>query len=245
MRHFMFSGLPSEEEGFGHAITSQLMNLHRMHERFAANLALYHTCQTEIGRVRSELMNTPNRTKGFFDSVGHLPTWVDIAARDGAITLWDFVAALHFLRSNLDKAPTVSALVERGAFEKVIADFHLTFPKAKKVRHAAAHPIDIYGTPNITTSNAFSGSYQGEGIKIENAEQVAFQGIDNDNVIVTIYGEMIGYSLTADSLEKLGRLKERMYDLFEPAQEALKARHLEQIMSQRTKASQDSQPDSI
>src|SRR5690606_19689399 len=126
------------------------------------------------------------------------------------------------------RTPTVKALVDWRALEKVLADFHKTFPAAKQIRHAAGHPIDLLGTPK---RNAFSGNHEGQNIKIENSEHIAIAGLDGNKAFVTIEGKIQEYELSARTVMILRELQERALNLFEPAVENIQATYLEKLRS--------------
>lgn len=227
--------LPLGEQERARMVQQNLNELDRQLSRFEESLALFDYCEVQAQSIREA---TPR------DRFGHrtypklhqsMLTWRIFASREGAMAIWDFAVAMHLTRSNLDHCPTINALVPRRELESALAAFHRGFPDAKKIRHAVAHPVDIFGTPGERKKNSFTGSYEAPGVKIANAIGLAFSDISGRNVAVTIYGEIISYELSQASVKKLTEVASAVHAVCLEAQKYTMKRFLDLFLAGKVK----------
>lgn len=210
-------GFPDDEQPFGKAVEDNLIRLDMYCQRFRHTLSLFDTCYAERAKLRQKT-EAPGPYPPQYDT---FITWELIAGRDGAMTIWDFARATHLVSKNLEKCPTLAMLVDRPRYEKCLAQFQQDFPNAKIIRHAVAHPSDLYGAPKDAASNSFTGEFNAHGIEIDaNDANTVFDGISGRQVLVTIYGQIVGYELSDDSVQKMQHVRDEIHKVFAPAGKA-------------------------
>jgi hypothetical protein len=219
--------LPEPEKENADALDCNLDSLEKCFRRFQHILALFDFGHRQLAVRRQP--SSPQDGAQALREAETLSNWTEIASRDGAMTIWDFATAMHLVRKNLDACPTVNAMVDRSQLERAIALFHQSFPNAKHIRHAAAHPAEIHGTPARTALNSHEGSYDDGFIRIDNSYGTVITGTFNRQVLATIYGQIIGYELSQASVDKLAAVLTAVNAALTPASETLHAQHMQRL----------------
>lgn len=78
----------------------------------------------------------------FFTDSKIFVEWMNIAARDGALTIGDLLELLEETWTTINKLPTLLAQIQGGGIDGVFGLFDSKFPGAKLIRNAFAHPLD-------------------------------------------------------------------------------------------------------
>jgi hypothetical protein len=195
------------------ALHFNLISLETFRDNFADDLALLDFCSRNARALSTE---DPTRVG---DKHRMLMSWREIAGRDGAMTIWDFARTTHLISTNLEKCPTLKPMVVRKNIESALAEFQRCFPHAKTIRHAAAHPADIFGTARDRQRNAFSGPYRDDKIQIDDSREIVLSGVRGRKVTVTIGGNIINYELSQASLDIIEDVKNRILEEFREASE--------------------------
>lgn len=187
--------LPIDEQEIGWSIYLNLNSLSDEANNIAAAIALF-----ELGRS--------NGAHGLYG------TWMQIAARDGALTIRNFGKALSKIRSLIGRIKSWLPLVDSDALKVAALRFDEKFPFADKLRHAVAHP-EFYNDPN--KKMGIDGDLDDIGIKAENVKNLSIKGqITDCTYASSIEGILVKYDLTRDTLEAIFDIVHQVFDAFAP-----------------------------
>lgn len=219
--------LPDEERPHATVLWHQLHNLASSVSSFEAALRLYDTCLKRQAEMRAEMdewMKIPHGPgrrarqleimKRDRDDPDPSVGWMNIAGRDGALTLWHFMRALAAIKANLDRAPTLRASVRVGEIDGALREFRRKLPDVRDVRDAVAHTAELTKNPDALARNATKpfktkaySSESGGGMWTNNFEERTFMTTADG-------GEMVRYDLSGDTLRFLVDLTRRVYAAF-------------------------------
>ena len=151
------------------------------------------------------------------DAMEYPRIWKKIAARDGAITIWDFGTALYAAIKHT--ASLKSLEIENRHLDRIAKAFSSKFPDAKHVRHGVGHPSDISNTPK---RNVASGSFKNASMAINKTEKLSISGIFGRDVVVTIEKRIVKCTIDQNTLDSLVDIEFSFYELVQPAVDRLR-----------------------
>lgn len=195
-------------------IDNQLTDVGIYQLAFADALALFDWC-VENRHSQLEHIDRPD------EAHRQLLAWEFIAARAGALTIWDFGHNIHQIAMNLRKCKMLNDLVSNRDLDTVAKMFAKAFPNAEHIRNASAHPADLMWNPHFQKVNSFDGPLEvnGRAIIAGDPVQTHFSGIVDSTVVVTIYGKAVSYDLTSQSLKKLDEIRVALFSALQKASE--------------------------
>jgi hypothetical protein len=185
--------LPAEEQEVGWSISLNLNSLSKESKNIAAAVALFLMC----------------RERGADDLFGD---WMQIAARDCALSIHNFGTALAKVRSLIGKAKSWHPLINTEALKSAEMAFNEKFPFAHKMRHSVAHP-EMYNDP--TKKLGLNGDLDDLGIKAEGGENLVIKSlISNSTFAATIDGILVRFDLTSETLDVVISIVNKTFDAF-------------------------------
>jgi hypothetical protein len=200
------SGLSEQERESADTIERQLAAIALYVDEFEAAVQLFDRCVAETpppppspailtleeARTRTEQLRL---LKGLLH---RLSRWKLIAARDGAVTLHNFLLAVRIIKARLDDAPVLKARLG-ASFDTMLQDFlRANFQAAKAVRDSVGHMSEILKSPkNALRSGRRSsfGSLPAGNFWMGNLEGRTF-------TTSTFDGVEASYEITDSTLEK-------------------------------------------
>jgi hypothetical protein len=161
---FALMMLPEDEQEHMRLAQAHLYDLERYVERFRGALSLmdYAAGQVVAAKARDvaaepgkiDPQASMARHRRYLADIRDPQIWRQIAARDAALTIWDFLTAFRGVKSRIEDCPTFRALMDMPELNQTESLCTNYFPNAKSVRHGAAHPSDV---ANTLERNAFTG----------------------------------------------------------------------------------------
>lgn len=199
-----FRIVPPAEHMACNILKANLFNLASAVARFAAAIALYDFCD-------------PRNSEG---SAAHKNYWRNMAGRDGALTLFDFAQLIEATRSSLNEVPTLLPFIDTGALKIAEKLFASQFQYFHLVRHAAAHPGELFSTTQSLEENVITGEYMTPiGKMVNDGGAIVLGGGFFDRTYqIMIDRRLVGYDLTLESHDKLVKITMRIYEAFARAQ---------------------------
>lgn len=210
--NFVYWGFSEPEKlaagGFAESLTN--IDMHLQSFEAALRLIEYSEVQIMAAHERRRIANESLPTQELMNSVRLYNGWSYIAARDGAMTLYHFEKALGVATSNLKLVGALSALMDWPAIEKTKSDFKKLFPKAKAMRHAIAHVGELT-QDRLSKDKNFAKVKAVNEAGAEIIQRFYFENLVGRTYTVTKDKEMLSYSLTAESFERLSSIREQFH----------------------------------
>jgi hypothetical protein len=199
--------LPESERHAGNEIQQSLRELSSYASDFGAALRLFDESFNEY--ARATITNTTNDGRAR----------MHIAARDGAMTIWNFAKTLEGVTGRVFTiCPTLSQHVDHRQLRSARELLCQSFPHFALIRHSVAHAAEgkeetakhkiegIVGDAFPTLQAHTLGSVRTK-ILIRNSLQ-------GRKFLNTVDGQLRAYEVSTDSLASLNRIKEAAYAAF-------------------------------
>lgn len=204
-------GLPEEEQDAAHSLGMCLMQLSSTCLEFEAAVELFSQSSTWEE-------NIPDKDERLI-----VRQWPFIAARVGALCLYDFWMSTQAVNGNLLKrCPSITDMIGQEPKKKAQARLREAFPDLEALRNAAAHPGEINSTPEKHGLNKLPASATfpfGSGLGT-----VAISGsLHFDNYVFTFKGARVSYSVNQQSADALKEITSLWRDAFLPVEAGTKA----------------------
>lgn len=166
-------------------------------ERFAAALSLFDFSTAELSEALPRFGQASAMTQ-----IKMATAWARIAARDGAITIYNFRSSLDNVTSCLHLVPCVKQRTCRETLRMLKRRFDAHFPHWERMRHGISHEADFAGARD---EHAFSGSYEQHGIKLNTGRQkvILTDTVSGRTFITTVKKQIVTYEISNASLEML------------------------------------------
>ncbi len=185
--------IPSDEQDAAHFLQMHLLFLASISQSFSANLALFEFS-------KNEPPTNPQRQ------------WGLIAARDGAIQIYNFGCCLQSINSLLASCSTVEKAVDVSKLRDASTQFRDAFPRYEAVRHVVGHAVEFVASMAKFKAHASRG-YKSPQVQIPG---VLFSGgdIEGSSFIATYKGKVVSYDLTVTTRDVLATTSETVITAF-------------------------------
>jgi hypothetical protein len=154
-------------------------------------------------------------TRGSRESWGG--NWMNIAARDGAITIYNFGQTIEAIRSNMRDCPTIMPLIDSRALRTASTLMRKAFPGYEQIRHSVGHAAEFSQSADLMKKHSVAGPYEimpGPPIGQASTRVNIRNSLRGKTFTMTHGGKLYSYNLDRDSLEKLNRIKDVVYSAF-------------------------------
>ena len=178
--------LPENEQGAVSHFESLLSDLISFCEAFQDDFVLYAN-----SRGLQDQEGSPN----------YVRSWMFIAGRDGAMTLYHFAQTLSSIRGSFGSCPTFRATVDHPAIRQAEKDLKAAFPAIDALRNAVAHWGELDKNP-AEAQRHYVGNIK---------HSSNFQG---DAFIFSFEGEIVDYHLTDASALAINDIARRVLSAF-------------------------------
>lgn len=216
-----YMALPEVEQPHAAAINGNLITIFAAYDRFHACLRLFDFAGVDVERIRQQFK------LGDRPAEYHIAqSWQQIAARDGAMTLWDIAEAINLIRTNLDKCPNLNAMVVRNELEIAIRQFYTSFPDVRKIRDAFAHASKFSGTDFDLNRHSLRGPLDQNGIRLGETATLYLTGIIGRSAAISSFGHLLKYDISNESLQKIEEVYRSLISVFTRAHETTYADYL-------------------
>lgn len=142
--------------------------------------------------------------------------WQFIAARDGAITIYNFQSALGSVTQTLNKSQYFAAKFDRAALRSVRKKFEAWFPDAADVRHSVGHASDKFENEKEHVKNGYSGVLDIPGLDLEAVTNFILTDHLHDRTLYnTLDTKIVQYTIDQSAFEHLKEVRDEVFDLFD------------------------------
>jgi len=211
--------LPEDEQENAQAITSNLQAMALIVERLADTLKLFDFSSANRIPLPKDLSTYTDEAR--FERNAHndtLHNWQLIAARSGAIYIYEFHRVEQAMDMLLKTCPALDAMINKEARKRASQIFHKRFKNFADLRLFAAHGSEMVDSPKKRKSHATTKSIPGL-VQLENSSVVVTDALMGRRYSSTIKGEFIGYELSIETLNTLISVFNERVAMLKPAEE--------------------------
>jgi len=200
---------PKEEEKSLWLLNGALSSIARFSSNFAACVHLFDYCA-----LQNSVLPDP-RSEAF-------STWQFVAARDAVMSIWHFRQEMHAAHDLANQSPYLIPSLNRASLGTSHSRFDKYFPDFAGIRHAVAHAGEMSKTEAKFDENAFTGSYEGHGIKIADSKGTMIQDcFSGRTYICTHEGKIVHCDISSATVSRLNEVKGLFYQGFSGDSQAL------------------------
>jgi hypothetical protein len=158
-------------------------------------------------------------------------TWSEIGARAGAMYLYGFYQTRQDFNASLSKCPSLLPMYDRKELGKAWKMFDAAFPDFAKLRLGAAHPGELFNTPEKAAIHAVTDGLSIPGfIDAEAGATVVIQpSMIAGAFTCTIGGKAVSYSPNEASVGQLVGVINQVWAVMEPAFRRTEAIYRQQL----------------
>jgi len=205
--------IPADQMAAFLHVSQLLAELSLYERRFLLAVYLYEYCQTagwELGENDWQKLEWSLWTTG---------GWQQIAARDGALTIYHFGRAIEGLRESFRPCPALSDQVDYDKIRQAYKDFKSAFPHFIEIRAAVAHVADFSGTAREKLKHSVKGIFKTKWFSSPDPEAVTWLpgNMNGHTYAVTFKGNVYTYDLSLENAEKLRGIKLQIFSALEAA----------------------------
>lgn len=229
--------IPSTELAAATRIDTSLRDLSSLCDDFKTTLALFDfsssgaTENSEARRSAIERLGVQGAWTAHVEHLGSiriLSAWRHIAARDAAVTLWDFRQTVHSINRQRLRCPTINSLLDTYTLDKAARRTTKELPDAKTMRDMASHQRELK-----VGRNSRKGAFEIEGL-IDNGSDapiIVACAIVGRSVHWTANEKTLQFEMSETTLTTLEEIRDEIYASVRPATE-----HLSKIRLQKARS---------
>jgi hypothetical protein len=206
-------------------LASALLGLEQITKdfRLAVDLFAYSALEIEKAKHKRGPLNSldPNKNQAWKEQSAVFYGWQHIAARDGAVQIYNVGRMIEMIKGRLKKLPEIRIYVDSDKLGRTVGLFRSCFPNYELIRHASAHSHYEIVMENGSRSHApeetdIPGVARGRGLFITNT-------LSGNRYIVTKDKKVAWYEISYATYEKLESVRTRFIAGFDSARiEAIK-----------------------
>jgi len=130
--------------------------------------------------------------------------WHFIAARDGAVTIFNFGRSMEGIRASLRKCPSLNAIIDQDALSASTRMLRDRFPRFDGMRHTVAHAAEFSHTEEARADHAAGNLF-------------ISSSLFGREFTATFDGKVVSYEISMDSFEVLKAVALMFISAFRPA----------------------------
>lgn len=184
---------------------------------FDAAFKLFGFSQEQFDRKRSSF------DRAGVDQSRLFLAWKFIAARDGALSIYNFAKIMEAIRSSMNEVPTIRAIVDHAAIRLAVKKFESKLPDFEGVRHSVAHSAEFVNSQEAIQRNAFSGTLTAGPVQGIFKSLTIHNSLVNSKFTTSLEGRLISYDVSQATLDVLNSAKRDFYAVFAPVETATMA----------------------
>jgi len=202
------STIPEAEREHFSAFSSAMQELQTYILNFYSALNLFNEIARQI-----------NSNEANIDHLRSIGSWRFIAARDGAMSIYHFGAALEGARYSISQCKSLFSHIDRNKLKESSQVFKSGFLMSEKMRHAIAHAGELFTRKDKAREHSFRGEYKTPHISLKNESpnltMIVSNGLQGNMFTNTFMGEIVTYAVDETSLSTLIISRDHFYDALE------------------------------
>lgn len=143
--------------------------------------------------------------------------WKFMSARDGTISIYNFIEAVRFIKVIARTIPPINKITNWNLLRETTRRIKADFPSFEKLRHGVAHATELMGTRKNFLRSATRHDYQGEGIASIRSRAFISEYLNENTFSCTHEGHVRKFDMTIDTLRKLESIRNQVVMAFQQA----------------------------
>jgi hypothetical protein len=127
--------------------------------------------------------------------------WKFIAARQGAISLFNLGKAMQSIRADLKNCPSLDSIVKQEDLAGALRTYRSRFPRFEGVRHVVAHDAEFFGPQEQRFKHALREPIKRGSFIEAGAGLPLGQNLNGDEFLCSFEGKLVSYQINAESFE--------------------------------------------
>ena len=153
-------------------------------------------------------------------------SWLFIAARDGAITIYNLGRSMEGIRASLKNCPSLNASVDQEALSESTRILRQRFPRFEGFRHMVAHAAEFSQTQEARDRHSTTAAIDNGLIrKAEGGDIFIGPSLMGREFTCTFEGKVLGYEISLESFEHIKKAALMFISAFRPAVNPFFLRH--------------------
>jgi hypothetical protein len=143
--------------------------------------------------------------------------WKFIAARQGAISLFNLGMAMQKIRADLKSCPSLNLIVKQERLVGALQKYRGRFPRFEGVRHVVAHDAEFFAPQDERFKHALREPIKRGSFIEAGAGLPLGQNLNGDEFLCSFEGKLVSYQINAESFEYVKTAIMAMIDAFDDA----------------------------
>jgi hypothetical protein len=145
--------------------------------------------------------------------------WQQMAARDGALTIYHFGRTIEGLRESFRHCRALSEYVDHNRIRQSYKDFKSAFPHFIEIRAAVAHIADFSGTAQKMFFHSVKGLFRTAWFSSSDPAGITWLpgNMNGSTFAITLEGKAYTYDLSFANAERLRDIKLHIFSAFDAA----------------------------
>jgi hypothetical protein len=144
--------------------------------------------------------------------------WLFIAARDGAITIYNLGRSMEGIRASLKKCPSLNAIVDQEVLSESTRALRQRFPRFEGFRHMVAHAAEFSQTKDARAQHSTIAAMDNGLIKkAEGGDVFMGPSLIGREFTCTFEGKVLSYEISLESFEHIKKATLMFMSAFRPA----------------------------
>jgi hypothetical protein len=127
--------------------------------------------------------------------------WMFIAARQGAICLFNLGKSMEGVRADLKKCPSLNALVDQEKVSEATRILRERFPRFEGIRHFVAHDAEFSRSRESRTKHALRDAVRVGDFMEAGAANPIGQNLNGDEFLCSFEGKLVSYQINVESFQ--------------------------------------------
>jgi hypothetical protein len=202
---------PEDEFELACLLQTNLFHLSHHVSVFKTAVELADYCDATRGPYRAKMLHAGDNIAEAWEAsrINHqFVKWKQLAARDGAITLYNFAETKQVIDKQKAQCPTIFPHVDRKTLKRANVLFNKAFPGLADIRLSVAH------AGKLAKSEEESARHRVPGSKVQITQMLADRRFSS-----SVNSKMASYDLTAESAAVLEAVTDEIYRAYAPAAE--------------------------
>lgn len=231
--------LPEEERETAYAVRSNLSSMDMIVTQFESALKLFDFAESEFVRLADagELSLEDDLARVEHNRL--MASWNMIAARFGAITIYELYQLFQTIDTLTAACPTVAGMIDTEARKRAARMFAASFPDFAPTRNFAAHGSEMTAHPDDAKRHTATELDIPEILMGEGSSALISGCLFGRKFSSTYNGRVVSYELSQDTLAVLREIVRERVATFEPVSRITHERGREEWLRKRSRPPQD------
>ncbi|HEY8066660.1 MAG TPA: hypothetical protein VIF40_18325 [Methylosinus sp.] len=205
MFSLLLDHLPESERDEAFALQRNVASLTGIYDSFEAAVTLFEDCSGPPPRLDGDESRIDMKKHNLHKN------WRFIAAKSGAMSIYEFYQIIHSINKSIKKCPTLAPLVDINERKKSAKLFDDAFPKFGGIRNSLAHGAEATSDNEKILRHALM-PFGGELTILMNS------AIIGNEFCITVDGTILGYLVSRESVDKLKAALDALLKALQPLQ---------------------------